>query len=66
MVNIPKNYQEEELTNDYMIRRAAVDYNVPLLTNRQLVMRFAESISTVKLEDLELKSWREYISTNNR
>lgn len=66
VVNIPKNYQEEELTNDYMIRRAAVDYNVPLLTNRQLVMRFAESISTVKLEDLELKSWREYISTNNR
>ncbi len=61
VVNIPKNYQKEELTNDYMIRRAAVDYNVPLFTNKQLVMRFAESISSVPKERLEPKSWREYL-----
>ena len=66
VVNIPKNYQEEELTNDYMIRRAAVDFNVPLLTNRQLVMRFAEAIANIKPEQLHAKSWREYLATQHR
>jgi len=45
VINIPKNYQEMELTNDYMIRRTAVDYNVPLITNRQFAMRFAEAVA---------------------
>ncbi|MDZ7763473.1 MAG: hypothetical protein U5K00_03480 [Melioribacteraceae bacterium] len=39
VINIPKNFQEEELTNDYTTRRAAVDYKIPLITNRQLAMR---------------------------
>nr|HQV34641.1 hypothetical protein [Calditrichia bacterium] len=60
VVNIPKNYQEEELTNDYMIRRAAVDFNVPLITNRQLVMRFVEAISRKTLQDLRITHWGEY------
>jgi carbamoyl-phosphate synthase large subunit len=60
VINIPKNYQEMELTNDYMIRRTAVDYNVPLITNRQFAMRFAEAIARTSLEDLEIKSWDEY------
>jgi len=60
VINIPKNYQEEELTNDYLIRRTAVDYNVPLITNRQLAMRFAEAISRKRLADLQIRSWEEY------
>jgi carbamoyl-phosphate synthase large subunit len=60
VINIPKNYQEMELTNDYMIRRTAVDYNVPLITNRQFAMRFAEAVARTSLEDLEIKSWDEY------
>ncbi|RMG63633.1 MAG: carbamoyl-phosphate synthase (glutamine-hydrolyzing) large subunit [Calditrichaeota bacterium] len=60
VINIPKNYQEEELTNDYIIRRTAVDYNVPLITNRQLAMRLAEALIRTRLEDLEIKSWQEY------
>jgi len=60
VINIPKNYQEEELTNDYIIRRAAVDYAVPLITNIQLAMRFTESISRKSLDDLQIKSWKEY------
>ncbi len=61
VVNIPKSFQKEELTNGYMIRRAAVDFHVSLLTNKQLAMRFAEAISTVSPEQLEPKSWWEYI-----
>jgi carbamoyl-phosphate synthase large subunit len=60
VVNIPKNFQKEELTNDYAIRRAAVDYNVPLLTNRQLVQRLAEALAMVSMDDLEIKSWQAY------
>ncbi len=60
VINIPKNFQERELTNDYMIRRAAVDFNVPLITNLPLARRFMEATSKYRLEDLEIKSWREY------
>ncbi len=60
VINIPKNYRKEELTNGHIIRRTAVDYNVPLITNRELAMRFAEALSQVKLEDLQIKSWDEY------
>jgi len=62
VINLPKNYQEQELTNDYMIRRTAADYNVPLITNRQLAMRFAEALSRTNLESLEIKSWGEYVA----
>ncbi len=60
VINIPKNYQQEELTNDYLIRRTAVDYKVPLITNRQLAMRLAEALSNKKISELEIKSWNEY------
>jgi carbamoyl-phosphate synthase large subunit len=60
VINIPKNYQEEELTNDYIIRRSAVDYAVPLFTNLQLARRFVEAISSKSLSDLQIKSWKEY------
>ena len=60
VINIPKNYQEEELTNDYIIRRRAVDFGVPLITNIQLAERFVEALARKRLSDLEIKSWSEY------
>ena len=60
VINIPKSYEEEEITNDYVIRRKAVDFNIPLLTNAQIVKLFVESISRKKMEDLEIKCWDEY------
>ncbi|MFQ5649584.1 MAG: carbamoyl-phosphate synthase (glutamine-hydrolyzing) large subunit [bacterium] len=62
VLNIPKNFQEEELTNDYIIRRHAVDFGVPLITNLQLAKRLVEAMSTLQLEDLEIRSWDEYTS----
>ncbi len=60
VINIPKNYQEEELTNDYIIRRTAVDFKIPLITNRQLAMRLAEALVNKNPLDLDAKSWDEY------
>ncbi len=59
-INIPKNYNEQELSNDYLIRRKAVDYSVPLITNIQLAQRFVEALSRKPLGDLQIKSWAEY------
>ncbi len=60
VINIPKSYEEEELENDYLIRRSAVDFNIPLLTNAQNTKLFIESISKLKMEDLEIKDWESY------
>jgi carbamoyl-phosphate synthase large subunit len=60
VINLPKSFQEEELTNDYLIRRTAVDYKIPLITNRQIAMRLAEALSNKTAKDLEIKSWKEY------
>jgi carbamoyl-phosphate synthase large subunit len=60
VINIPKNYQPEELTNDYIIRRRAVDFGVPLITNIQLAQRFVEALARKQLVDLEVKSWGDY------
>jgi carbamoyl-phosphate synthase large subunit len=60
VINIPKNIEKEELDNDYLIRRKAVDFDVPLITNLQLAKRFAESLYRTKSEDLKVKSWDEY------
>jgi hypothetical protein len=59
VVNIPKS-QQEELTNDYLIRRRAVDFGIPLITNIQLAEQFVRAISRKRAEDLEIRSWREY------
>ena len=61
VINIPKNFQKDELTNGYLIRRAAVDFNIMLVTNRQLAMRLVEALVDKKTEDLKIKSWKEYI-----
>ena len=60
IINIPKNYEKDELDNDYLIRRKAVDFNVPLITNLQLAKRFVEALSRCPLDELEVKSWDEY------
>jgi carbamoyl-phosphate synthase large subunit len=61
VVNIPKNYQKEELTNGYMIRRAAADFGVPLVTNIQLAKRVVESLARKDFADLACKHWAEYV-----
>ncbi len=61
VINIPKNYEKEELDNDYIIRRTAVDYNVPLITNLQFGKRFIESIYFQKYKNLKIKNWQEYV-----
>ena len=60
VINIPKNYQQVELTNDYVIRRKAVDFGIPLLTNIQLANRLAEALSRKNLGDLRIKPLQAY------
>ena len=60
VVNIPKNLTVHELTNGYHIRRAAIDLNVPLLTNSRLACAFIQAFCSTKLENIDIKSWDEY------
>lgn len=60
VVNIPKNLTSAELDNGYKIRRAAIDLNIPLLTNARLASAFIEAFTTMSLDDIEIKSWDEY------
>ena len=60
VVNVPKNLSTGELTNGYKIRRAAIDLNVPLITNARLASAFIYAFCTVKPEDLEIRSWQEF------
>jgi carbamoyl-phosphate synthase large subunit len=60
VINIPKSTNEAELTNDYLIRRRAVDFGIPLITNLQLAQRFVDAISRKQLADLQIKSWSDY------
>jgi carbamoyl-phosphate synthase large subunit len=60
IINIPKSIEEKDLTNDYIVRRKAVDFNIPLITNLQFAERFIDAISKMKIDDLNIKSWDEY------
>lgn len=60
VVNIPKNLTAGELTNGYKIRRAAIDLNVPLITNSRLASAFINAFCTLDIDDLAIKSWDEY------
>ena len=60
VVNIPKNLTSSELTNGYKIRRAAIDLNVPLITNARLASAFIYAFCTTKVEDIDIKAWGEY------
>ena len=60
VVNIPKDLTPHELTNGYKIRRAAIDLNVPLITNSRLAASFINAFCTLTLDDIDIKSWDEY------
>ena len=60
VVNIPKNLTAGELSNGYKIRRAAIDLNIPLITNARLASAFINAFCTMSVDDLRIKSWAEY------
>jgi carbamoyl-phosphate synthase large subunit len=60
VINIPKNTTERELRNDYAIRRGAIDFNIPLLTNARLASAFITAFCNMTVEDIKIKSWDEY------
>ncbi len=60
VINIPKNLSKKELNNDYTIRRSAIDYNIPLITNARLASAFIYSFCKITTKELEIKSWNEY------
>lgn len=60
VVNIPKDLSSHELSNDYSIRRGAVDFNIPLITNARLASAFIYAVCKMELDDISIKSWDEY------
>ena len=62
IVNVPKNHSKRELTNGYRIRRAAIDHNIPLMTNVRLAKAFIRAFCNISLEEIPVKSWQEYNS----
>ncbi|MDE7343755.1 MAG: ATP-grasp domain-containing protein, partial [Muribaculaceae bacterium] len=60
VVNVPKNLTSTELSNGYMIRRAAIDLNIPLLTNTRLAEAFIQAFTSLDLKEIEIRSWDEY------
>ena len=60
VVNLPKNLSSAELSNGYKIRRAAIDLNIPLITNARLAATFIKAFTSLPLDDIEIKSWDEY------
>ncbi len=60
VVNIPKNLSAEELNNDYTIRRSAIDFNVPLITNARLASAYIEAFCKLSPDDIKIKAWDEY------
>ena len=60
VINIPKNLSSGELYNDYHIRRSAIDFNIPLITNARLASAFIYAVCRIKPDEIAIKSWREY------
>ena len=60
VVNIPKDLTVSELSNGYKIRRAAIDLNVPLITNSRLASAFINAFCTLSIDDIDIKAWGEY------
>lgn len=60
VINVPKDLSKTELSNDYHIRRSAVDFNIPLITNSQLASAFLTAVCQLDIEDIQIKSWGEY------
>ncbi len=60
IINIPRNFSRQELTDGYYIRRTAVDYHIPLISNKQIAKIFINAISNLTEDDLDVKAWSEY------
>ncbi|MDE5942311.1 MAG: carbamoyl-phosphate synthase (glutamine-hydrolyzing) large subunit [Muribaculaceae bacterium] len=60
VVNLPKNLSSAELSNGYKVRRAAIDLNIPLLTNARLASTFIKAFTQLNLDDIQIKAWDEY------
>ncbi|MBQ9713085.1 MAG: ATP-grasp domain-containing protein, partial [Bacteroidales bacterium] len=60
VINIPKNFSGLELNNGYILRRNAIDFNIPLFTNARLAVAFIKAFCTLDMEDIQIKSWDEY------
>ena len=60
VINIPKNFSHGELTNGYHVRRAAIDFNIPLITNARLATAFIRAFCAMSLDDIQIKSWDQY------
>jgi carbamoyl-phosphate synthase large subunit len=60
VVNIPKNLSKTELSNDYTIRRSAIDFNIPLITNARLASAFINAFCRLRRDEIRIKSWEEY------
>ena len=60
VINIPKNFSHKELTNGYYVRRAAVDFNIPLITNARLATAFIRAFCAMSIDDIQIKSWDQY------
>jgi carbamoyl-phosphate synthase large subunit len=60
VINIPKNYSREEVTDGYLIRRKAIDFNIPLITNLQLAQNVVEALQRYGIDNLKIKEWSEY------
>ena len=60
VINVPKDQTKRELTNGYRIRRAAIDHNIPLITNIRLASAFINAFCKMSMEDIQVKAWQEY------
>ena len=60
VINIPKDHTTREITNGYTIRRSAIDYSIPLITNARVASAFIYAFCKYGMEDLTIKSWDEY------
>ncbi|MFO7371071.1 MAG: carbamoyl-phosphate synthase (glutamine-hydrolyzing) large subunit [Bacteroidales bacterium] len=60
VINIPKDLSKTELSNDYLIRRSAVDFNIPLITNARLASAFLTALCKISIDEITIKSWGEY------
>jgi carbamoyl-phosphate synthase large subunit len=60
IINIPKNNRDTELKNDYLIRRLAIDFDIPLCTNIKVAREFIDALAFRREKGLEIKAWEEY------
>ena len=60
VINIPKDHTKNELDNDYTIRRSAIDFNIPLITNSRLAQAYINAFCKKNIDDISIKSWDEY------